>query len=72
MYNRLHKRLKKRNLTAQFNENGTLISPLPRVKINNRELKDIQYIELALIRFDRDSFIDAMYNQKIVLCLVLE
>lgn len=72
MYNRLHKRLKKRNLTAKFDTNGMLVSPLPRVKVNNRELKDIQYIELALIRFDRDSFIDAMFNQKIVLILVLE
>ena len=48
---------------------GKLISPLPTIKVGHRIVTFPNYIELAFIRYDFKTFIEAMKNNKIILNL---
>ena len=48
---------------------GKLISPLPTIKVGHRTVTYPNYIELAFIRYDFKTVIEAMKNKKIILNL---
>ena len=48
---------------------GVLISPLPTIKVGYRTRTEPEFIELAFIRYDFKSVIEAMKNKKIILNL---
>lgn len=48
---------------------GVLISPLPTIKVGHRIVTFPNYIELAFIRYDFKTVIEAMKNKKIILNL---
>ena len=48
---------------------GVLISPLPTIKVGHRIVQYPNYIELAFIRYDFKTVIEAMKNKKIILNL---
>lgn len=53
---------------AKF-KGDTLISPLPKVKFGHRIRTENEFIELAFIRYDFKTVIEAMKNKKIILNL---
>jgi hypothetical protein len=48
---------------------GKLVSPLPTIKVGHRTVTYPNYIELAFIRYDFKTVIEAMKNKKIILNL---
>jgi hypothetical protein len=48
---------------------GVLISPLPTIKVGHRIVTFPNYVELAFIRYDFKTVIEAMKNKKIILNL---
>ena len=48
---------------------GRLVSPLPTIKVGHRIVTFPNYIELAFIRYDFKTVIEAMKNKKIILNL---
>jgi hypothetical protein len=53
---------------AIFN-GDTLISPLPTIKVGYKVVTYPNYVELAFIRYDFKTVIEAMKNKKIILNL---
>ena len=50
-------------------KDGVLISPLPTIKVGHRVVTYPNYVELAFIRYDFKTVIEAMKNKKIILNL---
>jgi hypothetical protein len=48
---------------------GKLVSPLPTIKVGHRIVTFPNYVELAFIRYDFKTVIEAMKNKKIILNL---
>jgi hypothetical protein len=48
---------------------GRLVSPLPTIKVGHRVVTYPNYVELAFIRYDFKTVIEAMKNKKIILNL---
>ena len=48
-------------------ENGNLISPLPRIYSNGVRIKHHQTILDVIRRYDHESVVEAMFNNKITL-----
>ena len=48
---------------------GRLVSPLPTIKVGHRIVTFPNYVELAFIRYDFKTVIEAMKNKKIILNL---
>mgnify|MGYP000844559371 CR=1 FL=1 len=48
---------------------GRLVSPLPTIKVGHRIVQYPNYIEMAFIRYDFKTVIEAMKNKKIILNL---
>lgn len=61
-------KIKKHIPEAQFKD-GVLISPLPTVKFGHRIRTEIEFIEMAFIKYDFKTVVEAMKNKKIILVL---
>jgi len=48
---------------------GKLVSPLPTIKVGYKVVTYNDYVELAFIRYDFKTVIEAMKNKKIILVL---
>jgi len=48
---------------------GRLVSPLPTIKVGYKVVTYNNYVELAFIRYDFKTVIEAMKNKKIILNL---
>ena len=64
----LESKVKKHIPDAVFVD-GVLISPLPTIKVGYKVVTFPHYIELAFIRYDFKTVIEAMKNKKIILNL---
>jgi hypothetical protein len=64
----LESKVKKHIPDAVFVD-GKLISPLPTIKVGHRVVTYNNYVELAFIRYDFKTVIEAMKNKKIILNL---
>lgn len=54
--------------TAIF-EGEVLISPLPKVKFCHKIRKEVEFIDKVFIKYDFNTVIEAMKNNKIILNL---
>jgi hypothetical protein len=59
----------KKHIPSAVFVDGVLISPLPTIKVGHRIVTFPNYIELAFIRYDFKTVIEAMKNKKIILNL---
>ena len=65
----LRERKVKKHIPEAIFVDGKLISPLPTIKVGHRIVTFPNYIELAFIRYDFKTVIEAMKNKKIILIL---
>ena len=59
----------KKHIPSAVFVDGVLISPLPTIKVGHRIVTFPNYVELAFIRYDFKTVIEAMKNKKIILNL---
>lgn len=59
----------KKHIPEAIFVDGVLISPLPTIKVRHRIVTFPNYVELAFIRYDFKTVIEAMKNNKIILNL---
>lgn len=59
----------KKHIPEAIFVDGVLISPLPTIKVGHRIVTFPNYVELAFIRYDFKTVIEAMKNNKIILNL---
>jgi|LakMenEpi03Aug12_release.lakeMendotaPanAssembly.Ray.scaffolds.fasta_scaffold3433640_1 hypothetical protein len=59
----------KKHIPGAIFKDGVLISPLPTVKFGHRIRTEVEFIELAFVRYSVDTVIEAMLNNKIILNL---
>ena len=59
----------KKHIPDAIFKDGVLISPLPTVKFGHRIRTEVEFIELAFIKYDFKTVVEAMKNKKIILVL---
>ena len=59
----------KKHIPSAIFVDGKLVSPLPTIKVGYKVVTYPNYIELAFIRYDFKTVIEAMKNKKIILNL---